>query len=146
MAAHNCAAPCAHLFATAVASFGQGEKSYSTRTINYGDASSLFDASGGCGGRDVGKCGATAEGKLYAWYLDAIAWCEDAEPGSGFVIGEAVSEGCSTATRAGFFTRCCVANSAIPYSTSTAVKTQYSSPWFFSMAVSLAIGNLLVAQ
>ena len=116
----DCAAPCNHLSATARADFGQGETTYSSRAISYGEASSLFDVSGGCGGRDIGKCGATAEGKLYAWYLDAIAWCEDAEPGSGFRVGKAVSEGCSIATRAGYFTQCCVVNTS---------SSPSSSPW-----------------
>ena len=91
---------------TATGNVGAG--SWATQTAGYGEECQLFWNQGGCGGIDNGRCGVTASGELYAWYLDAVAFCDDADPFCGFVMGSPVSTGCSRAERAGYYVECCV--------------------------------------
>ena len=51
-----------------------------TFNVGYGRECQLFWNNGGCGGIDNGRCGVTSSGELYAWYLDAKAWCDGALP------------------------------------------------------------------
>ena len=74
----------------------------------FGSECQLFWKPGGCGGTDAGRCGVTENGELYAWYLDAAAWCEDSNPLCQFAMGAPVRTGCSRAERAGYFVECCV--------------------------------------
>ena len=46
-----------------------------------------FWVNGGCGGHDAGRCGVTGDGGLYAYYLDAVAWCADDNPVSAATVG-----------------------------------------------------------
>ena len=46
-----------------------------------------FWSAGGCGGHDAGRCGVTGDGGLYAYYLDAVAWCQDDNPVSAATVG-----------------------------------------------------------
>ena len=46
-----------------------------------------FWVNGGCGGHDAGRCGVTGDGGLYAYYLDAVAWCQDDNPVSAATVG-----------------------------------------------------------
>ena len=46
-----------------------------------------FWSAGGCGGHDAGRCGVTGDGGLYAYYLDAVAWCADDNPVSAATVG-----------------------------------------------------------
>ena len=61
-----------------------------------------FWSAGGCGGHDAGRCGVTGDGGLYAYYLDAVAWCADDNPFCGFRMGPVVYNGCSMAERVGY--------------------------------------------
>ena len=61
-----------------------------------------FWVNGGCGGHDAGRCGVTGDGGLYAYYLDAVAWCADDNPFCGFRMGPVVYNGCSMAERVGY--------------------------------------------
>jgi hypothetical protein len=72
---------------------------------------------GGCGGIDAGRCGVTPDGRLYAYYLDAVEWCGDRagtsanegrDPLCGFVMSPPVTEGCTRAENVGYYTECCV--------------------------------------
>ena len=74
----------------------------------HGSECQLFNTPGGCDGSDSGRCGVTADGELYAYYHDAVAWCEEDNPNCGFRMGPLVREGCSRAERVGFFVECCV--------------------------------------
>jgi hypothetical protein len=85
-----------------------GAGSWPVQKAEYGQECQLFWNQGGCGGVDNGRCGVTASGEVYAWYLDAVAWCEDIDPFCGFVMGPPVRTGCSRATRADYFVECCV--------------------------------------
>ena len=141
-----CVAPCNHLDAYAYGNIDDTEKFYPSSAIKFGETRDVFDVAGGCGGRDIGRCGVTAQGKLYAWYLDAVAWCEDTEPGAGYREGQAVSEGCSIATRAGYYTRCCVGKATSDPNKESGNKMSnavtYSSPWPL-LALSLALSYWL---
>jgi len=66
-----------------------------------------FWVNGGCGGHDAGRCGVTGDGGLYAYYLDAVAWCQDDNPFCGFRMGPVVYNGCSMAERVGYSHECC---------------------------------------
>ena len=81
---------------------------YSNVRVGLGQECQLHWSAGGCGGIDAGRCGVTQSGELYAWYLDAVAWCADVDPFCGFVMGEPVRTGCSRAERVGYFVECCV--------------------------------------
>ena len=95
--------------------FSSSSSWHSTGTINNiemavpvgGVSCQQYWVAGGCGGHDAGRCGITEDGRLYAYYLDAIAWCEDADPFCGGTMGPPVSEGCSMASRAGYSQTCC---------------------------------------
>ena len=112
-----------------------GSLSFGAQTAGYGEECNLFWNDGGCGGVDNGRCGVTADGAVYAWYLDAVAWCDDINPFcgktpryrchlgcillktpaisllTGFVMGLPVKNvgECSRAERVGYFVECCVA-------------------------------------
>ena len=73
----------------------------------HGTECSIFHKRGGCNGFDSGRCGVTENGELYAYYHDAVAWCEDNNPTCGFRMGKLVKNGCSRAERVGYWVECC---------------------------------------
>lgn len=91
---------------SATSNVGAGR--WPTQKSGYGEECQLFWNQGGCGGVDNGRCGVTASGELYAWYLDASAWCDGIDPFCGFVMGPPVRSGCSRATSHDYWVQCCV--------------------------------------
>ena len=91
---------------SATSNVGAGR--WATQKSGYGEECQLFWNQGGCGGVDNGRCGVTSSGELYAWYLDAAAWCDGIDPFCGFVMGPPVRSGCSRATSHDYFVECCV--------------------------------------
>ena len=66
-----------------------GDNAVVARTA-HGSECQLYNNQGGRGGHDSGRCGVTRDGELYAYYHDAVAWCEDDNPNCGFRMGPLV--------------------------------------------------------
>ena len=61
-----------------------------TQRARHGSECQLYNNHGGCDGYDSGRCGLTQSGELYAYYHDAVAWCEEDNPECGFRMGPLV--------------------------------------------------------